>query len=128
MGVPSRPSINVRLIIWSEAEYTCTLTSTTEPSQSFRGTINKIGVDLTIDKIEAMAWRVVAATADTDPGAIEGAYAGASADAAIGSGGGLRVLVGGSGDTITLQPLAVTGTEGVGVSAGIESFVLEHQS
>ena len=113
------------LIIWSEAKYLCSFRSETHEDEVYVGEIDKIGVDLTVDKIETMSWTVVAPTDNADPGALVGTYVGASADAAVGAGGGARALVGGGENAFSLQPIALTGQEGFGVAAGIESFKLE---
>ncbi len=60
-----------------------------------------------------------------EPKALEGTYAGASADAAAGVGGGAQVLVGGGDNSFTLQPVSVTGVKGAGASIGVQTFELE---
>lgn len=114
------------LVLWSEAKYTCTFTSLTGEDEVYDGEIDKIGVDLTVQKIESMSWTVLAPTDNAEPGALDGLYVGASVDAAAGVGVGARALVGGGEKSFALQPVALTGETGVGLAAGIESFKLRH--
>ncbi len=58
------------------------------------------------------------------PCALSGDYAGAQGSATLGVGVGGNVLVGGSGNTIALQPLSVQGQIGISVAAGLESLEL----
>ena len=48
-----------------------------------------------------------------------GTYAGATGSATVGVGVGANVLVGGSGNSIALQPVSIEGTTGLNVAAGI---------
>ena len=77
-----------------------------------------------VAKVETMIWKVIAPFDRTEPGALTGSYIGASIDASLVVGVGARALVGGGGNSFTLQPLSVSGEEGVGAAAGIESFEL----
>ena len=60
------------------------------------------------------------------PGALEGDYVGVSASATAGVGVGANVLVGGFDKSISLQPLSVSGNEGLNVAAGIGSITLKY--
>jgi hypothetical protein len=52
-------------------------------------------------------------------GGLRGSYVGATADAALGIGGGAKVLVGGSNNTIALQPVSVQGQTGLNLAVGV---------
>ena len=58
------------------------------------------------------------------PGDLAGNYAGAQGSATLGVGVGGNVLVGGSNNSIALQPLSVQGQVGVAIAAGLESLEL----
>ncbi len=58
------------------------------------------------------------------PGDLTGTYAGAQGSASLGVGVGGNVLVGGSNNTIALQPLSVQGSVGINLAAGLESLEL----
>ena len=57
-------------------------------------------------------------------GDLSGDYAGAPASATVGVGGGGNVLVGGSTNSIALQPLSVQGQVGVNIAPGVASLEL----
>ena len=71
-----------------------------------------------------LVWGVFAPTTNVAPGALAGDYAGATASATVGVGVGANVLIGGSGRTISLQPLSVEGNTGLNVAAGIGAITL----
>ncbi|MGE0605463.1 MAG: DUF992 domain-containing protein, partial [Xanthobacteraceae bacterium] len=58
------------------------------------------------------------------PGDLRGTYTGASGNIALGLGVGGNVLVGGSHNTVALQPLSGEGNIGVGLSVGVGQLVL----
>ncbi|MEM7545947.1 MAG: DUF992 domain-containing protein [Pseudomonadota bacterium] len=118
-----RQTDRTNLIIFSEASFSCVFDPVEGGNETYRGSVAKIGVDLSSSKVETMVWYVFAPSAPVE-GALAGDYFGASADAAAGAGIGARVLVGGFEDSISLQPAAISGQEGIGVAAGIEQFTL----
>jgi hypothetical protein len=67
---------------------------------------------------------VVAPVAAMRPGALAGSYAGTTASATVGVGLGANVLIGGSNNTIALQPLSIEGNTGLNVAAGIAAITL----
>jgi hypothetical protein len=67
---------------------------------------------------------VFAPTRRVGPGDLAGSYGGASASATAGVGVGANALVGGSNNTIALQPVSVQGQTGLGVAAGIAGMEL----
>ena len=74
-----------------------------------------------------IVWSVIAAASDVRPGALEGNYAGVTAQASVGAGVGANVLVGGMDKSITLQPLSIEGYKGLNVAAGIGSINLKYE-
>jgi len=50
-----------------------------------------------------------------------------TASATVGIGVGANVLVGGSGNSIALQPLSVEGTTGLNVAAGVAEMTVNFQ-
>ena len=65
-----------------------------------------------------MVW-LVFAPGNIAPGALAGNYVGATASATVGVGAGANVLLGGSSEQVTLQPVSVEGSVGLNVAAGI---------
>jgi hypothetical protein len=87
-------------------------------------TIRKVGLDLGITQETALAWGVFAPVARLGPGDLAGNYAGAQGSAAIGVGACGNVLIGGSNNSIALQPLSLQGQVGLSIAAGLESLEL----
>ena len=58
------------------------------------------------------------------PRRLAGDYAGVQGSAAVGVGVGGNALIGGSNNTIALQPLSLQGQVGLSVAAGLESLEL----
>ena len=90
------------------------------------GTLSKIGPNVTVNGPSDMVWLVAAATGHIGPGALAGDYSGPEATAKAGVGVGGALLVGGSDNTVSLQPLEVEGGPGVGLTAGIERLTLAY--
>jgi len=67
---------------------------------------------------------VFAPTRGIQRGGLAGNYAGGSASATVGIGVGANALVGGSGNTIALQPVSVQGQTGLSAAAGIADMEL----
>jgi hypothetical protein len=74
-----------------------------------------------------MVWSVVAPTVNLAPGSLSGSYGGVTASATVGIGVGANVLVGGSGNSIALQPVSVEGTTGLDVAAGVAEMSVNFQ-
>lgn len=90
----------------------------------YAGSIGRLGVDLGINNGGALVWAVLAPVYNLKPGALEGTYVGASAEATVGVGLGANVLVGGFARSIVLNPVSVQGQTGLNVSAGIAGLQL----
>lgn len=58
-------------------------------------------------------------------GALQGNYAGVSASAAIGLGAGANAILGGSKNSVVLQPLSAQGLTGLSIVAGITGLKLK---
>ena len=90
----------------------------------YTGAINKFGVDIGYTTGGVIIWTVIAPTAQLAPGSLAGSYAGATASATVGVGIGANALIGGSGNTIALQPLSIEGNQGLNVAGGIGAISL----
>jgi hypothetical protein len=93
--------------------------------ERYMGSISKIGIDIGYLAPVVIAWAVVAPSTAPSAGALAGNYIGATAQAAVGVGGGVNVLTGGFEKSISLQPVSVEGDTGVYVGAGISSMTLK---
>jgi hypothetical protein len=94
------------------------------PDDRYVATIRKVGLDIGITQETALAWGVFAPVDRLGPGDLSGTYVGAQGSASIGVGLGGNVLVGGSNNSIALQPLSVQGQVGLNIAAGLESLEL----
>jgi hypothetical protein len=119
-----RGGSSVGLVIGSVTNLGCVLRAEGLPEDRYVATIRKVGLDLGITQESALAWGVFAPVARLGPGDLSGNYAGAQGSAAIGVGVGGNALIGGSNNSIALQPLSVQGQVGLSVAAGLESLEL----
>ena len=119
-----RGGASIGFIVGSVTNLGCVLRIEGVPEDRYVATIRKVGLDLGITQETALAWGVFAPVAQLAPGDLTGTYAGAQGSASLGVGVGGNVLVGGSNNTIALQPLSVQGSVGINVAAGLESLEL----
>ena len=119
-----RGGSSVGFIVGSVSNLGCVLRVEGMPEDRYVATIRKVGLDLGITQESALAWGVYAPVARLGPGDLSGNYAGAQGSATIGVGLGGNALVGGSANSIALQPLSVQGQVGLSVAAGLESLEL----
>ena len=113
-----RGGASVGFIVGSVTHLGCVLRADGMPEDRYVATIRKVGLDLGITQESALAWGVFAPVARLGPGDLSGNYAGAQGSASVGVGLGGNVLVGGSANSIALQPLSVQGQVGLNVAAG----------
>lgn len=90
----------------------------------YRADLGRVGVDLNISQGGHFIWAVHAHNRRLYPGDLRGTYTGASGNIALGLGLGANVLVGGSNNTVALQPVSGEGNVGVGISLGVGQIVL----
>ena len=119
-----RGGASVGFIVGSVTHLGCVLRVEGVPEDRYIATIQKVGLDLGITEQTALAWGVYAPTNRLGPGDLAGDYAGAQGSASLGIGAGGNVLVGGSNNSIALQPLSLQGSVGVNLAAGLESLEL----
>jgi hypothetical protein len=119
-----RGGASIGFVVGSVTNLGCVLRAEGMPEDRYIAIIRKVGVDLGITQESALAWGVYAPVARLGPGDLSGNYAGAQGSATLGVGVGGNVLVGGSANSIALQPLSVQGQVGVSLAAGLESLEL----
>ena len=113
-------------VFGSSKDLRCSYEPTKASVEHYSGTISKWGVDIGYTGKGKLVWAVIAPSSDVRPGALEGEYAGATAQVNIAVGLGANVLVGGLDKSIALQPLSVEGSTGLNVAAGIGQISLKH--
>ncbi len=120
---------SVGFVLGSVRDLTCELRSArTMPytvKGNYKGTVSRFGIDIGVTSANVLAWGVFAPSVDAGPGALAGTYVGVSANAAWAIGGGVNVLLGGSHQTVALQPLSFEGMTGAAVAAGVADMKLE---
>ena len=119
-----RGGASMGFVVGSVTNLGCVLRADGMPEDRYVATIRKVGLDLGITQETALAWGVYAPVARLGPGDLSGDYVGAQGSASVGVGLGGNVLVGGSANSIALQPLSVQGQVGLNVAAGLESLEL----
>jgi Protein of unknown function (DUF992) len=119
-----RGGASIGFIVGSVTNLGCVLRIDGMPEDRYVATIRKVGVDLGITEETALAWGVFSPVRRLGPGDLSGNYAGAQGSASVGVGAGGNVLVGGSNNSISLQPLSLQGEVGLSVAAGLESLEL----
>ena len=113
-------------IFGSTKDLNCSYQPTPARTERYSGSISKWGVDVGYTGKGKLVWAVLAPTSEVRPGALEGEYAGATAQATVGVGLGANALTGGLDKSIALQPLSVQGSTGLNVAAGIGQISLKH--
>jgi len=117
-------SAGIGVIIGSKKNVTCMFTpSQPGPREVYTGSITKFGLDIGATSGGQMVWTVFAPSKGQH-GALAGHYAGASAEATVGAGVGANVLVGGSNQTVSLQPVSVQGQTGLNLAVGVAGLDL----
>jgi len=119
-----RGGASVGFIVGSVTNLGCVLRADGLPEDRYVATIRKVGLDIGITQETTLAWGVFAPVDRLGPGDLSGNYAGAQGSASVGVGVGGNALIGGSNNSIALQPLSVQGQVGLNVAAGLESLEL----
>jgi hypothetical protein len=114
-------------VLGSAKELECEFRSSIEGDglDTYVGTIKKVGIDLGYTARGRLVWAVFAPTAGYHHGSLRGTYLGAAAEATLGAGLGANVLLGGTGGSIQLQPISVTGQLGLNVAAAGTTVTLK---
>ena len=118
-----RGGTNVGMIFGSTTTLGCVFNGGGR-GERYTAQASRIGLDIGITQNVDMAWVVYAPTQRIGRGDLAGNYAGASANATIGIGGGANVLVGGSANSFALQPLSLQGQTGLNLAIGVSGLQL----
>ena len=111
-------------IVGSSKDLRCRFEGASGRVERYVGIIDKFGLDVGVTGPGQLAWAVFAPTSDVGRGALSGNYVGASAEATVGIGGGANLLIGGSDETISLQPLSIQGQTGINAALAVAGLVL----
>jgi len=111
-------------VFGSSRAINCTFAGPDGRYEHYVGNISKFGADIGYTQGGILVWTVIAPTAALGPGALAGNYVGGTASATVGVGLGANALVGGSNNSIALQPLSIEANRGLNVAAGIAAMTL----
>ncbi|GGE42128.1 hypothetical protein GCM10007276_19290 [Agaricicola taiwanensis] len=115
----------IGLILGSQKSTECRFqTADGKVTEIYTGKVTKVGIDIGVTGESQIVWAVFAPSNALQPGSLEGNYVGASVQATAGVGVGANALVGGSGNTIALQPISTQTQTGLNVAAGIGGISL----
>ncbi|WP_214472062.1 DUF992 domain-containing protein [Mesorhizobium sp. dw_380] len=114
-------------IFGSAKDLSCTFipADSTFAPEAYFGAVNKYGLDIGTTKQAVMRWLVLTPLKNIyAPGALAGDYFGASAEVTAAVGAGANLLVGGSSQAFTLQPLSLQTQTGINLAIGVSQFQL----
>jgi len=94
------------------------------PPENYNGVMRTVGIDIGATAGGKLAWAVLSPTSGPAAGGLAGTYVGASGDVTVGIGAGANVLVGGSGQSVALQPVSVEGSTGLDLQLGMSGLEL----
>jgi hypothetical protein len=113
------------VVVYTKEEFACSFKPNHGDVQTYTGVIKEIGVNLSITKDNTMVWGVIAPEKDlSSPDELKGTYLGGTGQVEIGGGVAANILIGGSHQTISLQPISVNGMIGAGAALDIAKFEL----
>lgn len=114
----------VGFVFGSSKALNCIFTPTNGPGAHYVGEIKRFGIDIGYTKDAQIVW-LVFAPGTISSGALAGAYGGVTVQGTVGVGAAANVLVGGSNNQITLQPVSVEGSTGLNVAGGVAEISLK---
>jgi hypothetical protein len=125
VGVLECRGSNVSFIVGSVTNLSCAFKPADGgPAEPYHATLRRAGVDLGFNSSVVVAWAVWAPSSGPQRRELAGNYGGAAASATVGVGLGANALIGGSGNTIALQPLSGQAQTGLSVAAGVAGLEL----
>lgn len=112
------------LFVEQKQSMRCTFKHTDGTVERYGGRIKEYGISLGNPGPAHLVWAVFSPSKNVKAGALAGGYGGVTAGASVGVGMGANVLLGGFQKSFTLQPLSMTGQQGVNLALGIANVVL----
>jgi hypothetical protein len=119
-------SAGLSFLIGSEKTVACNFAPEPPgPPQVYSGSISKFGLDVGATGGGVMVWAVFTdSLAPPGAGFLAGDYFGASGQVTVAAGLGANVLIGGSNNTVALQPLSVSTSVGLNFALGVAELRL----
>ncbi len=122
----SVPSTRLNYIFHSNTVVDCIFTHSSGEERYMGEMGMGIGIDLQLKSNAQTVFTVIAVSSDirSEAYSLEGTYVGGKASAALGIGAGASVMFGGGDKNISLQPVAVETSTGLGAALGIGYLTL----
>lgn len=118
-------SAGIGVIVGSQRTIACNFVpSNGTRGEGYVGQITRFGLDVGVTGGGRLVWAVFAPSDSFAPERLSGTYVGAGAEATAGLGLGANVLLGGSNDTVALQPLSVQGQTGMNLAVGVTGITI----
>jgi hypothetical protein len=105
----------------------CIFTRTDGVAERYVGDIKRFGVDIGYTQEAQIVW-LVFAPGNIGAGVLAGSYAGPTVQGSVVVGAAANVLVGGSNEQVTLQPVSVEGSIGLNLAGGVAEIALKRAS
>ncbi len=118
-------SPSVGAVVTSGRALSCIYHPTNGGVEFYTGSITTVGVDLGVTGPGKLSWGVLIAAPTADPFPLAGTFTGATAGLTVVAGLDANSLVGGNGNTVSLQPLSVSTQTGVDITAGVSTLTLK---
>ena len=119
-------SAGIGFILGSQKAVVCTFApEPAGPQQIYSGSISKFGLDVGATGGAVMVWAVFTdSLAPPGTAFLAGDYFGATGQVTVAAGLGANVLIGGSNNTIALQPVSVATSVGLNLALGVAELHL----
>lgn len=116
---------SVGLVVGSQQKLDCSFSPAGKGRvRDFKATVTKVGLDIGFKSESVIVWTVLGASDKVPSKVLVGNYAGVSAEASVAIGAGANALIGGSDNSIVLQPLSVQGQSGLNLAVGVTGLTL----
>jgi hypothetical protein len=114
---------SVGFVVGSETNLTCLYHRPRHRRPvAYVATVHRAGVDLGVTNTWALAWDVMTPTGRVPRGGLAGSYGGAGSSISIGGGAASNAVVGGPGNSVSLQPRPVDGVTGLALAFGFQGM------
>ncbi|MDQ6967654.1 MAG: DUF992 domain-containing protein [Mariprofundaceae bacterium] len=120
------PGSALSLVIHSTEDVKCTFKGNAGGTEHYKGETGVgLGFDISFNRETTMVYAVMSANVKAGNHQLAGKYFGGGGSATIGAGVGAQALIGGGSKNVSLQPVALSGSTGAGVSGGVTYLYLE---
>ena len=117
---------SLSLIIHSTEGVKCVFKDNIGETENYKGETGVgLGFDVSFDRETTIVYTVMAANIKAGNHQLAGKYFGGGGSATVGAGVGAQALIGGGKKNVSLQPVALSGSTGAGVSGGLTYLYLE---